>query len=96
MEWYGTVLNATTSETLYYYKDIFMIGCNSGINPPQMPTVLPTIKHRTKLFNCNCFDLFRRIPDQSIDLVLTDPPYGTTACKCDLMSRYPVTSKLEK
>lgn len=23
------------------------------------------------------------IPDNSIDLVLTDPPYGTTACKWD-------------
>jgi|TARA_Y100000296_G_scaffold57302_1_gene65728 site-specific DNA-methyltransferase (adenine-specific) len=48
-----------------------------------MPTVLPTTKHPTKLFNCHCFDLFKRIPDQSIDLVLTDPPYGTTACKWD-------------
>lgn len=25
----------------------------------------------------------RKIPDGSIDLVLTDPPYGTTACKWD-------------
>lgn len=25
----------------------------------------------------------REIPDRSIDLVLTDPPYGTTACKWD-------------
>jgi site-specific DNA-methyltransferase (adenine-specific) len=23
------------------------------------------------------------IPDKSIDLILTDPPYGTTACKWD-------------
>jgi site-specific DNA-methyltransferase (adenine-specific) len=25
----------------------------------------------------------KTIPDQSIDLILTDPPYGTTACKWD-------------
>lgn len=31
----------------------------------------------------NCFDVFPSIKDQSIDLVLCDPPYGTTACKWD-------------
>ena len=25
----------------------------------------------------------KRIPDQSIDCIITDPPYGTTACKWD-------------
>ena len=25
----------------------------------------------------------RKIPDKSIDMILTDPPYGTTACKWD-------------
>ena len=28
-------------------------------------------------------ELMKTIPDGSIDLILTDPPYGTTACKWD-------------
>ena len=31
----------------------------------------------------DCLELLKDIPDGSIDLVLTDPPYGTTACKWD-------------
>lgn len=36
-----------------------------------------------QLYNEDCFETFKRIPDGSIDLVLVDPPYGTTACKWD-------------
>ena len=35
------------------------------------------------LMNGDCLDLMKTIPDGSIDLILTDPPYGTTACKWD-------------
>lgn len=31
----------------------------------------------------NCLELMKGIADNSIDFVLTDPPYGTTACKWD-------------
>jgi site-specific DNA-methyltransferase (adenine-specific) len=31
----------------------------------------------------DCLDLMKQIPDNSVDMVLTDPPYGTTACKWD-------------
>jgi len=31
----------------------------------------------------NCLDVMRDIADASVDMVLTDPPYGTTACKWD-------------
>lgn len=31
----------------------------------------------------DCLELMKTIPDGSIDMVLTDPPYGTTACKWD-------------
>lgn len=31
----------------------------------------------------DCLQEMKKIPDKSIDLVLTDPPYGTTACKWD-------------
>ena len=31
----------------------------------------------------NCLELMKYIPDASIDAIITDPPYGTTACKWD-------------
>ena len=31
----------------------------------------------------DCLELMKTIPDGSVDLILTDPPYGTTACKWD-------------
>lgn len=35
------------------------------------------------LMHGDCLDLMKTIPDGSVDLILTDPPYGTTACKWD-------------
>ena len=35
------------------------------------------------LMNGDCLKLMQTIPDNTIDLVLTDPPYGTTKCKWD-------------
>lgn len=31
----------------------------------------------------DCLELMKDIPDKSIDAIITDPPYGTTACKWD-------------
>ena len=31
----------------------------------------------------DCLDIMATIPDGSIDAIITDPPYGTTACKWD-------------
>ena len=36
-----------------------------------------------KLINDDCLTALPTIPDKSIDLILTDPPYGTTQCKWD-------------
>ena len=36
-----------------------------------------------QLFNDDCLKVLPTIPDKSIDLILTDPPYGTTQCKWD-------------
>lgn len=36
-----------------------------------------------KLMHGDCLDCMDEIPDGSVDMVLTDPPYGTTACKWD-------------
>jgi len=35
------------------------------------------------LFQGDCLDIMPLIPDNSIDCIITDPPYGTTACKWD-------------
>lgn len=31
----------------------------------------------------DCLELMKEIPDKSIDMILCDLPYGTTACKWD-------------
>ena len=36
-----------------------------------------------ELSHGDCLEEMKKIPDVSIDLVLTDPPYGTTACTWD-------------
>ncbi len=36
-----------------------------------------------KLINGDCLEVMKDIPDGSIDAIITDPPYGTTACKWD-------------
>jgi site-specific DNA-methyltransferase (adenine-specific) len=36
-----------------------------------------------QLFHGDCLEVMRQIPDGSVDMVLADPPYGTTACKWD-------------
>lgn len=38
---------------------------------------------KIQLINADCLEAMKDIPDGSIDMVLTDPPYGTTACKWD-------------
>jgi DNA modification methylase len=35
------------------------------------------------LYNGDCLDVMKEIENNSIDLILTDLPYGTTACKWD-------------
>ena len=35
------------------------------------------------LMQGDCLELMKSIPDGSIDSIITDPPYGTTACKWD-------------
>ena len=35
------------------------------------------------LMQGDCLERMKEIPDGSVDLVLTDPPYGTTQCKWD-------------
>ena len=36
-----------------------------------------------KLYNGDCLEIMKNIPDKSVDMILCDLPYGTTACKWD-------------
>ena len=36
-----------------------------------------------KLLHGDCLELMQDIPDGSVDMILCDLPYGTTACKWD-------------
>jgi len=36
-----------------------------------------------EIHNAECISFISSMPDQSVDLVLCDPPYGTTACSWD-------------
>lgn len=40
-------------------------------------------KNNIWLMNGDCLDRMKEIESCSIDMILTDPPYGTTACKWD-------------
>ena len=36
-----------------------------------------------RLYHGDCLKLMKDIPDESVDMILTDPPYGVTQCKWD-------------
>lgn len=39
----------------------------------------------TKLYNGDCIEIMKGIPDKSVDLILCDLPYGTTKCSWDII-----------
>lgn len=52
-------------------------------NKPLPPHYCKTIVSGSALVNADCFDIFPYIKDKSVNLILADLPYGTTACKWD-------------
>ncbi|HGH1346821.1 TPA: site-specific DNA-methyltransferase [Acinetobacter baumannii] len=45
----------------------------------------------------DCLELMKSIPDGSVDLILADPPYGTTQCKWDSVIPYePMWEELKR
>ena len=38
-----------------------------------------------QLYNGDCLEVMKQIPDNSVDMVLCDLPYGTTVCKWDVI-----------
>lgn len=41
------------------------------------------MKKNVKLYKGDCLEVMKKMSDKSVDFILTDPPYGTTACKWD-------------
>jgi site-specific DNA-methyltransferase (adenine-specific) len=40
---------------------------------------------KNTIYNDDCFNVMKDIPDGSIDMILCDLPYGTTSCKWDII-----------
>ena len=36
-------------------------------------------KDNIKIFNCDCLEMLKKFPDEYVNLIITDPPYKTTA-----------------
>ena len=53
------------------------------MNIADNPHLHKTDVSRSTLFWADCFDVFPLIADKSIDAIICDLPYGTTACKWD-------------
>lgn len=50
-----------------------------------------------QLLHGDCLELMKTIPDKSIDMVLADVPYGTTACKWDVVIPFePMWAELKR
>ena len=41
------------------------------------------------IYQGDCLEVMKTLPDNSVDAVITDPPYGTTACKWDSVIPFP-------
>lgn len=42
----------------------------------------------TTIYNDDCMKVLKELPDNSVDLVLTDPPYGTTSIEWDKLLNF--------
>ena len=65
----------TKQQTLFESKKVEI--------PPSSGIPLERLVSKPVLLHGDCLELMKDIPDGSVDMVLTDPPYGTTACKWD-------------
>jgi len=48
------------------------------------------------VIHADCLEYMQSLPDNSIDMVLCDLPYGTTACSCDVVIPFDVMWKTLK
>lgn len=54
---------------------------SDGLDLPKKQEI--KTKEDIQLWLGDCLELMKNIPDKSVDMCLTDPPYGSTACKWD-------------
>ena len=38
-----------------------------------------------EIYQGDCLEIMKQIPDKSVDFILVDPPYGTTKCPWDVI-----------
>lgn len=50
---------------------------------------MPTPVTEIRLYNADCLEVMRDIPTGSVDLVLTDPPYGIGISKNPFRGKFP-------
>ncbi len=43
----------------------------------------PALSYENQIYNEDCIEGMRRLPDASVDMILTDLPYGLTECRWD-------------
>lgn len=43
------------------------------------------MEEQYKLYNGDCLEIMKDIPDKSVDSIICDLPYGITACKWDVI-----------
>lgn len=55
-------------------------------------------KYINQIINADCMDILKELPDKSIDLVLTDPPYGIGRFgnRVEISNRINCTAKINK
>jgi site-specific DNA-methyltransferase (adenine-specific) len=85
----------TEKKTKKRGKPAFVVGSNHSIHEEQSETPTPTTTRvldvpdvcaedgSYQLYLGDCLEKMNSIPDDSVDLVLCDLPYGTTKCKWD-------------
>jgi site-specific DNA-methyltransferase (adenine-specific) len=56
---------------------------NIQLNEAPKPPLQQCSVSRSTLYLGDCFDAFKYVDDESIDAIIADLPYGTTACKWD-------------
>lgn len=57
--------------------------CNTSNNGTDAMTTSPSLPPNMQLILGDCLEEMKKIPDKSLDMILCDLPYGTTACKWD-------------
>jgi len=72
-----------TPNTYLLSINVIQIKNITMLNLPPNPKWDITQINQNTLINADCFDVFPFIEDKSIDMILADLPYGTTACKWD-------------